>query len=85
MHVSNEVIVGNPLTPDHRMPHPDRAQCHLRLFTIRGLVELASYHGLRATSVETVGFYPLPPGVARLATRLDPQHGVFLTALFARG
>lgn len=84
MHVSNEVIVGNPLTPDHRMPHPDRAQCHLRLFTTRGLLELASYHGLRATSVETVGFYPLPPGVARLATRLDPQHGVFLTALFAR-
>ncbi len=84
MHVSNEVILGNPLTPDHRMPHPDGAQSHLRLFTSRGLLELASYHGLRATHVETVGFYPLPPLLARLATRLDPRHGVFLTALFER-
>lgn len=84
MHVSNEVILGNPLTPDHRMPHPHGAQSHLRLFTARGLVELASYHGLRVRHVETVGFYPLPPAVARLATRLDSRHGVFLTALFER-
>jgi len=84
MHVSDQVIIGNPLTPDHRMPHPDRAQSHLRLFTARALVELAAYHGLRAKRVETVGFYPLPPLLARVATRLDRRHGVFLTALFER-
>jgi SAM-dependent methyltransferase len=82
MHVSDEIIVGNPLNPEHRWGHRDVGRTHLRLFTARALSELAGYHGLALERLTTVGYYPLPPLLARLAARLDPLHGAFLVALF---
>ena len=82
MHVSDEVIVGNPLNPEQGDPHPDPGRTHLRLFTARSLVELAAVHGLKLLRMRRVGYYPLPPRVARLATRLDPLHSAFLVATF---
>jgi SAM-dependent methyltransferase len=82
MHVSDEVIVGNPLNPEHRWNHRDRGRTHLRLFTARALSELAAYHGLEVQRLETVGYYPLPPLLARLAARVDPIHSAFLIGLF---
>jgi SAM-dependent methyltransferase len=81
MHVSDEIIVGNPLNPEHRWGHRDHGRTHLRLFTARALAELASYHGLAMQEIKTVGYYPLPPMLARLANRIDPIHGAFLVAL----
>jgi SAM-dependent methyltransferase len=82
LHVSDEIIVGNPLNPEHRWGHRDAGRTHLRLFTARALRELASYHGLALERVRTVGYYPLPPLLARLAARLDPLHGAFIVACF---
>lgn len=82
MHVSDEIIVGNPLNPEHRWGHRDHGRTHLRLFTARALRELASYHGLAVERLETVGYYPLPPLVARLAVRIDATHGAFLMGVF---
>lgn len=82
MHVSDEIIVGNPLNPEHRWGHRDAGRTHLRLFTARALGELAGYHGLALESLTTVGYYPLPPLVARLAARVDPLHGAFVVGLF---
>jgi SAM-dependent methyltransferase len=82
MHVSDEIIVGNPLNPEHRWGHRDLGRTHLRLFTARALTELAGYHGLAMDQIKTVGYYPLPPLLARLATRVDPLHGAFLVGLF---
>ena len=82
MHVSDEIIVGNPLNPEHRWGHRDYGRTHLRLFTARALTELASYHGLALERIQTVGYYPLPPVVARLATRIDPVHGAFIVGVF---
>jgi SAM-dependent methyltransferase len=82
MHVSDEIIVGNPLNPEHRWGHRDRGRTHLRLFTARALAELAGYHGLGVESIRAVGYYPLPPLLARLATRVDPVHGAFLVGVF---
>jgi SAM-dependent methyltransferase len=82
MHVSDEIIVGNPLNPEHRWGHRDLGRTHLRLFTARALAELASYHGLAMEQIRTVGYYPLPGPVARLAARVDPLHGAFLVGLF---
>ena len=82
MHVSDEIIVGNPLNPEHHWGHRDLGRTHLRLFTGRALIELAAYHGLALDSLRLVGYYPLPPLLARAATRLDPLHGAFLVATF---
>ena len=82
MHVSDEIIVGNPLNPEHRWGHRDVGRTHLRLFTARALKELAAYHGLALERLWTTGYYPLPPLLARLGVRLDPLHGAFIVALF---
>ncbi len=82
MHVSDELIVGNPLNPEDGWSHEDRGRIHLRLFTPRALTELCAHHGLRCVEVRTVGYYPLPPLVGRLASRVDGRHGAFLTGVF---
>jgi SAM-dependent methyltransferase len=82
MHVSDEIIVGNPLNPEHGWGHRDAGRTHLRLFTVRALKELAAYHGLALERLRSVGYYPLPPLVARVAARLDPLHAAFIVAFF---
>lgn len=82
MHISDEIIVGNPLNPEAGMPHEDLGRTHLRLFTTRALVELAQYHGLDAVHTETVGYYPLPPKIARRIVKHDQRHGAFTVAVF---
>jgi SAM-dependent methyltransferase len=84
MHVSDEVIVGSPLNPEHGWKHEDRGRVHLRLFTGRALVELAEHHGLARHGLSRVGYYPLGPRLARVAARVDPLHAAFLVATFAR-
>ena len=84
MHVSDEIIVGNPLNPENRWGHRDLGRTHLRLFTARALSELAAHHGLAVEQIRSVGYYPLPPLLARLATRVDPVHGPSLCAYSAR-
>jgi SAM-dependent methyltransferase len=85
MHVSDEVIVGSPLNPEQGWHHEDRGRVHLRLFTGRALVELAEHHGLERRSLKGVGYYPLRPKLAAVATRIDPRHAAFLVATFTRG
>ena len=85
MHVSDEVIVGNRMNPEHGMAHEDRGRMHVRLFTGVALSDLAAHHGLETRRMSTVGYYPLPPRPAALATRLDPRHGAFLIAELGRG
>jgi SAM-dependent methyltransferase len=76
-HVSDEVVVGNPM--DFMEGHlGEHVHMHLRVFTGRALAELAEYHGLGVELARTVGYYPLPVRLARLATRIDPRHGAYL-------
>jgi SAM-dependent methyltransferase len=82
MHVSDELIVGNPLNPEDGSGHEDRGRIHLRLFTRRALTDLCAHHGLRCLQLQTIGYYPLPPLVSRVAARLDSLHGAFLTGIF---
>jgi methionine biosynthesis protein MetW len=82
MHVSDEVILGNPLNPLHERPHTDIGRTHLRLFTGRALTELCARHGLELVSLRSVGYYPLPPRLARPVARADPTHSAFLIGLF---
>lgn len=82
MHVSDEIILGNPMNPEAGLAHEDLGRTHLRLFTARALVELAAYHGLEAVHTETVGYYPLPPKLARRVVKHDQRHGAFTVAVF---
>lgn len=81
MHVSDEIIVGNPLNPEAGLPHEDLGRTHLRLFTRRALVDLARYHGLEAITAETVGYYPFPPRLAKHLVRIDQGHGAFVVCV----
>lgn len=83
-HVSDQIIVGNPLNPQDGWDHEDLGRTHLRLFTLRALRELAAHHRLETVDARTVGFYPLPPGLGRLAARLDPVHGAFSLLVLRR-
>jgi len=82
-HVSDDVIVGNPLDPLRGRPHED-GRAHLRLFTGRALVELCEVHGLELVELRTAGYYPLPPRLGRVMARIDRLHGAFLVALVQR-
>jgi SAM-dependent methyltransferase len=82
-HVSDELIVGNPLDPRRGWEHED-GRAHLRLFTARALMELCDVHGLERVAVRTAGYYPLPPRLGRIAARVDRVHGAFLVALVRR-
>jgi SAM-dependent methyltransferase len=84
MHVSDHIILGNPLNPEHRWLHRDHGRTHLRLFTARALDELCAYHGLRRVALRAVGYYPLPPRIARVVARVDPVHAAFVVGLFER-
>jgi len=83
VHVSDEVIVGNPLNPEDGWPHEDWGRSHVRLFSARALTELAAHHGLRLERMTPVGYYPLPPWVARAAARADARHCAFIVGTFA--
>jgi SAM-dependent methyltransferase len=83
VHVSDEVIVGNPLNPEDGWPHDDWGRSHVRLFSARALAELAAHHGLRVQRMTPVGYYPLPPRLARAAARADARHCAFLVGTFA--
>jgi SAM-dependent methyltransferase len=83
-HVSDELIVGNPLDPLRGDRHKDLGRTHLRLFTGRALTELCAVHGLERVCLRTSGYYPLPPRVGRAVVRVDPLHGAFLVALMRR-
>jgi SAM-dependent methyltransferase len=82
-HVSDEVHVGNPLDPRRGLRHADVGQTHLRVFTSRALVELAAAHGLVTTATQMNGYYPLPPRLARHASRRDPRHAAFMVVELA--
>jgi methionine biosynthesis protein MetW len=83
--VSDVVNVGNPFDLFSEEEHSARGQTHLRVFTGRALTELAGYHGLRAVSERSAGYYPLPPRIGRGLARIDRRHGAFLVNLYEPG
>ena len=80
MHVSNEVIAGNPFDPLRGSQHPTEGDSHLRIFSFRALRDLCEYHGFKVEMLRTVGYYPFGPALSRVATRVDRWHGAFLVA-----
>lgn len=80
--VSDEVhSLGNRFDPGYRVKRERNypAHSHLRIFTRNALKELFQHHGFKVEKIISVGYYPFPTGIARLLSRLDPRHSVYLT------
>jgi len=75
---NNEAVAANVFDPlqDSHHSYQDESQVHV--YSNRGLRELCSQHGFRVEATRTVGYYPLPPSLARLACQIDSAHGAFL-------
>jgi len=79
-HVSNEVILGNSMNPRQGKEIEQRGSVHLRVFTYEALKELLEYYGFKVEKIVGVGYYPFPIKIARILSRLDRRHAVYLTA-----
>ncbi len=82
-HVSDEVIVGNPLAPEEAR-YGEKIHRHLRIFTGRALTGLAEAHGLRLDRAIGSGYYPFGPRIARAMAQRDPRHAAYLVQRFRR-
>jgi len=51
---------------------------HCLVLSYRGLKELFGAHGFAVERFAGAGYYPLPPTIARAASRIDPCHSAFL-------
>jgi SAM-dependent methyltransferase len=82
-HVSDEVVIGNPLALDEQ-PYGERIHRHLRLFTPRALSALAEAHGLQVDSAIGSGYYPFGPRASRMLARLDRRHAAYVVQRYRR-
>jgi SAM-dependent methyltransferase len=82
-HVSDEVVIGNPLALDEQR-YGERIHRHLRLFTARALSALAEAHGLVVDRASGSGYYPFGPRAARMLARLDGTHAAYLVQRYRR-
>ena len=83
-HVSDEIILGNPVNPYGEVEAPVAGQTHLRIFTGRALADLANHHGLKVQAVKGAGYYPFPAGASGLLARFDARHAAFLVLVATR-
>jgi SAM-dependent methyltransferase len=67
--------LGNPLSNLRGAPKPEEGWYHQRIFSYRGLAELAECVGLENVNVVGAGYYPFPTRFAHL----DPRHAAFIT------
>lgn len=77
-HIYSEAVAGNVFDPLQDSRHPYQGDSHLRVYSYQGLHELCSHHGFRVEATRTVGYYPLPPSLARVMCQIDSTHGAFL-------
>ncbi len=54
---------------------------HLRIFTMKALVEFLKFHKFEVSQVDNIGYYPLPYSLGKLCTKIDPLHSAYTTVL----
>ena len=65
-HVSDEIVVGNPLNPTYKWIWNPPYRTHRRIFTARSLKELFEFHGFQCEKLIGINLYPLPISVSKL-------------------
>ena len=83
--ICNEAIAGSVFDPLHDSHHAYPADNQMRVYSYQGLRELCSHHGFRVDATRTVGYYPLPPSLARVMCQVDSTHGAFLVVRLRPG
>lgn len=76
--VCGEAVAANVFDPLQHPHHTYPSDSQVRVYSYQGLRELCSQHGFRVEATRTVGYYPLPPSLARLMCQIDSTHGAFL-------
>lgn len=78
--LSDEIVeLGNIIHTDYGNNYQYEHPGHLRLPTIRGIQGLLEHHRFKVTDMRGVGYYPLSGIVARIMTRVDKHHAVYIT------
>jgi hypothetical protein len=69
--------IGNPLANLRAAEPAAEGWTHQRIFSYRGLIELAEAIGFENVRILGAGYYPLPTRVAHR----DPRHAAFITVI----
>lgn len=70
--------VGNPMALHRGESGQSTPMQHLRIFTIRALVELLESQDFQVLSTLGAGYYPLRKRLAEVACRYDKVHAAFI-------
>ncbi len=76
-HISTKKNIGNPLKLNLEVGGKSY-DCHIKIFTPRGLYELAQINNLKVEKRYGAGYYPLRGILSRLLSKLDPTHSAFI-------
>ena len=76
--IYNEAVAANVFDPLQHSHNTYMGDNQVRVYSYQGLRELCCQHGFRVEATRTVGYYPLPPSLARLMCQIDSTHGAFL-------
>lgn len=79
-HVSDEVVIGNPLNPEYKRElNPPRRQ-HRRIFTAKSIEELFEFHGLKSENLIGTYIYPLPLFISKWVSQtIARKYSVYIT------
>lgn len=75
-HISTNKHIGNPMR--NGAINQSVYDTHIKIFTLKGLRELTELYNLKTENVFGAGYYPLPPFIAHLFSKLDPTHAAFI-------
>lgn len=74
--VSSLKPVGNPLRLISS-PKPSTA-LHIKIFTLKGLLDILKLHGFTIEKYYGAGYYPLPTKMSKIFSKIDPNHTAFI-------
>lgn len=75
--VSEKGAIGNPFVLKAVEGPKYSTWQHTRVLTWRGLRDIFEIHGFEVVGYRGYGYFPLPPFMANILSRIDPRHSAF--------
>lgn len=72
-----DAAIGNPLAFHVGEEIEHVSMLHTRLYTMRALKDLLRLHNFKVIEAAGTGYYPLPTAVAKVTSKIDPDHSAF--------